>query len=171
MSKFIYKYRHLLSNSITNQIKKFQILIVHFSRKTNTYPNLLKLVQIALVLPVTSCEAERTFSTLRRLLTWLRSRMKVERLSNLARMHVHRAMTLDISPKYILKEFVASRPRVLEYKIVEGQIIIRYTTRLNERFTLMLILSIKIGFSLFSFYGSNFLSIFYWEIKEKITYN
>ena len=86
-------------------------------------------------------------------------------------MYVHRAMTLDISPKYILKEFVASRPRVLEYKIVEGQIIIRYRTRLNERFTLMLILSIKIGFSLFSFYGSNFLSIFYWEIKEKITYN
>ena len=36
------------------------------------------------VIPITSCEAERSFSSLRRLKTWLRSTMTQERLNNVA---------------------------------------------------------------------------------------
>ena len=42
-----------------------------------------------LVLPVTSCEAERSFSTLRRIKIYLHCTMKQKRLSGLALLNVH----------------------------------------------------------------------------------
>ena len=44
----------------------------------------------ALKILATSCSAERSFSSLRRLKTYLRSSMGQERLSNLALLHVER---------------------------------------------------------------------------------
>ena len=52
--------------------------------------------------------------------------MGENRLSNLARMHVHRARTLAIPKQKIVNEFITSRPRVLEYKLIEGQITIKF---------------------------------------------
>ena len=43
-----------------------------------------------MILPSTSCDAERSFSMLRRLLNYLRSTMNQERLSSLAMLHCHR---------------------------------------------------------------------------------
>jgi len=56
------------------------------------------LLRLLLVLPATSCEAERSFSGLRRLKTWLRSSMSQERLNSVAVCHVHQQYTdcLDI---------------------------------------------------------------------------
>ena len=54
------------------------------------FPNLFTMLKIVKTLPVSSCEAERSFSTFRRLNTWLRSSMWNSRLSNLARIHIHR---------------------------------------------------------------------------------
>ena len=42
-----------------------------------------------MVLPVTSCEAECSFSTLRRLKTYLRTTMSQERLNGLALLNVY----------------------------------------------------------------------------------
>ena len=63
---------------------------------------------------------------LRRLYNWLRSTMGEERLANLARMHIPRARTMAIPTTKIVNMFNASRPRVLEFKIIEGQIVFRY---------------------------------------------
>ena len=82
-----------------------------------------KLVQLALVLPVTSCEAECSFSTLRRLTTWLRSTMSEQRLASLARMCIHRGKVLRMSIDKIV--FVNNKPRALEYVIYERQIRIK----------------------------------------------
>ena len=54
------------------------------------FPNLFTMLKVVKTLPVSSWEAERSFSTLRRLNTWLRSSMGNSRLSNLARIHIHR---------------------------------------------------------------------------------
>ena len=51
---------------------------------------LLKALQILSVIPATSCSAERSFSSLRRLKNHLRSTMGQERLSNLALLHIER---------------------------------------------------------------------------------
>ncbi|XP_035985290.1 zinc finger MYM-type protein 1-like isoform X2 [Fundulus heteroclitus] len=48
------------------------------------------LVRLLLVVPVSSSEAERSFSALRRLKTWLRSTMTQNRLNHVAVCHVHK---------------------------------------------------------------------------------
>ena len=47
------------------------------------FPNIRELLMILAVLPIGSTEAERSFSYLRRLHTWLRSAMTMDRLSDL----------------------------------------------------------------------------------------
>ena len=53
-------------------------------------PELSKAIKILAVIPATSCSAERSFSPLRRLKTYLRNTMGQERLSNLALIHIER---------------------------------------------------------------------------------
>jgi len=55
----------------------------------NYYPNVHKLLTILATLPVTTATAERSFSTLRRLKTYLRSTMTADRLTSLALLHIH----------------------------------------------------------------------------------
>ena len=50
-------------------------------------PELQKVLRILAVIPATSCSAERSFSSLRRLKTYLRNTMTQERLSDLALLH------------------------------------------------------------------------------------
>ena len=59
------------------------------------YPNIHMLLKLLLVLPISTATAERTFSSLRILKTWLRSTMGEERLSGLALMYIHRNITLN----------------------------------------------------------------------------
>ena len=47
------------------------------------------LVRLLLVVPASSAEAERSFSALRRLKTWLRSTMTQSRLTHVCVLHVH----------------------------------------------------------------------------------
>jgi hypothetical protein len=47
------------------------------------------LVSLLLVVPDSSVEAERSFSALRRLKTWLRSSVSQTRVNNVAMCHVH----------------------------------------------------------------------------------
>ncbi len=50
-----------------------------------------KLVQVYLTYPVTSATAERSFSSLRRIKTFLRSSMTAQRLNNLFILYVHKS--------------------------------------------------------------------------------
>ena len=59
----------------------------HYS--PNFYPNIHRLMTILATLPVTTASAERSFSTLRRLKTYLRSTMSSEPLSSMALLNVH----------------------------------------------------------------------------------
>ncbi|XP_051528113.1 52 kDa repressor of the inhibitor of the protein kinase-like [Myxocyprinus asiaticus] len=60
------------------------------------YPNVFKLLKIACTLPVTSCECERSASTLRRLNTFMRSSMGEDRLSSLTLIHTHYDMEVNL---------------------------------------------------------------------------
>ena len=53
-------------------------------------PELAKAMKILAVIPATSCSAECSFSSLKRLKTYLRNSMGQERLSNLALLHIER---------------------------------------------------------------------------------
>ena len=54
-------------------------------------PEFSNVVHILAVIPATSCPAERSFSTLRRLKTYLRSTMGQQRVSNITLINIERA--------------------------------------------------------------------------------
>jgi hAT family C-terminal dimerisation region len=55
----------------------------------NLFGEVLKLIRLLLVCPASAASAERSFSGLRRLKTWLRSSISQERLTHLAILHAH----------------------------------------------------------------------------------
>src|SRR5678816_4078465 len=59
------------------------------------FPSTKKALMILLAQPCTTSTVEHSFSTLRRIKTWLRSTMEDERLNGLAMMSVHRKFVFD----------------------------------------------------------------------------
>ena len=70
-------------------------------------PSFVSALKTYIVLPSSACEAERSFSTLRRLKTYLRSTQTQQRLNNLAILNTHRehAEALDLAEA--VNEFVS----------------------------------------------------------------
>jgi len=78
------------------------------------YPNLSILLQVLVTLPVTTAMPERSFSTLKRLKTYLRSSVGDERLTSLALIHVH-VQTTPIEPVEVVDKFALTGPRKLNF--------------------------------------------------------
>ena len=76
-----------------------------------------KLLRILCTLPITSAECERSFSTLRRLKTYLRATMTSERESGLALMNIHHGRQIDISE---------TGESLLEWRFDFGSSVVRY---------------------------------------------
>jgi hypothetical protein len=70
------------------------------------FPNIENLVRLLLVVPPTSATAERSFSGLRRLLTWLRSTTSESRLTHLAILNIHREIANELDLVDVCKEFL-----------------------------------------------------------------
>lgn len=77
------------------------------------FPNIQVLLRILATLPVSTATAERSFSTLKRLKSYLRNSIGESRLSGLALMSIHRE--IDIVPETVLDRF-AKAPR--RYKLL-----------------------------------------------------
>lgn len=69
-------------------------------------PEFLEFLRIILTIPASSCTAERSFSSLRRLKTYLRSTMLQFRLNHLAILHIHAEMVEELRRDSIINEFV-----------------------------------------------------------------
>lgn len=70
------------------------------------FPQVEILLRLLLLSPASSCEAERTFSALRRLKTWLRSTMTQNRLNSVMMCHVHQENLMKLDPKMIAQKFI-----------------------------------------------------------------
>ena len=77
------------------------------------YPDVSSLFDIFISLPVSVASAKRSFSTLRKLKTWLRAQMGQTRLSGLALLNVHR--NTDISIDKVIDRFANSGARILNF--------------------------------------------------------
>ena len=73
------------------------------------------LIRLLMVIPVTSCEAERSFSSLRRLKTWLRSTMTHARLNHVAVCNIHKKYIDSLDLMAIVNEFVELNERRLRF--------------------------------------------------------
>ncbi len=76
----------LISKSISSVYEVF----VELAPLRNAFPTLLKLLQIILTVAVSSVSCERTFSSLKRIKTWLRTTMTEQRLTDLAIITIER---------------------------------------------------------------------------------
>ena len=81
------------------------------ARDQEVFPNIHTLIRILCMLPILSAECEHSFSTLRRLKTYLRSTMSSERESGLALMNInyHR----DVNIEEVINTFAQWQPRRL----------------------------------------------------------
>ncbi|CAK1602768.1 unnamed protein product [Parnassius mnemosyne] len=66
-------------------------------------------------LPVSVAAAERPFSTLRRVKSWLRSSMVVDLLNGLALLHVHKNVPIDVNEE--MTHFGRRRKRKIDFVI------------------------------------------------------
>ncbi|KAK3909764.1 52 kDa repressor of the inhibitor of the protein kinase, partial [Frankliniella fusca] len=81
----------------------------------DVYPVIHKLLSVLTTLPVSNASAERSFSALRRLKSWLRTTMSQNRLRGLALMHVHRDE--EISTDSIIIRFAKCGNRRIDFII------------------------------------------------------
>lgn len=77
----------------------------------DSFPNIHCLLIIACTLPISSAEAERSFSLLRRIKTYLRSTMSEERMSDLSIIAMHYGERMPVDE--ICQKFVQLHPRRL----------------------------------------------------------
>jgi len=75
-----------------------------FHQSLNTMNDLLKILW---TIPVNTCECERSFSSLRRLKTYIRNTTGQERLSNLSLINIERSFAIDLDA--IVTEFVSKK--------------------------------------------------------------
>ena len=72
-----------------------------------------QIVRLLLMIPCSSAEAEGSFSSLRRLKTYLQNSMSQQRLNHLAVLHIHRERLDGIDIDVVAREFVAKSPNRL----------------------------------------------------------
>ena len=74
------------------------------------FPNIYKLLQILITLPITSCEAERSFSTLKRIKSYLRNSTSERRLNGLAALNIH--YEVSVTPEEVISHLSSTKHRL-----------------------------------------------------------
>ena len=78
-------------------------------------PELHALLKLYITIPVTTSTAERTFSTMRRIKTYLRSTMTQERLNHTFMLNAHKPRVDELDLKHIAKLFISANDRRCAY--------------------------------------------------------
>lgn len=78
---------------------------------SDEFPNIRVLLHLGCTLPVGSCEAERSFSCLRRIKTFLRTTMGQDRLASCSLMSLHHSLSLSLSTKDVCDRFIRLHKR------------------------------------------------------------
>ena len=79
------------------------------------YPNVYMLLTILGTLPVSNATSERSFSTMRRLKTYLRSSIGNKRMTGLALLSIHKDRQID--KEKIMNDFAASSNRRSDFML------------------------------------------------------
>ena len=90
-------------------------ILTYGQNGTHLLPNVIRLMHIYLLAPLTTASAERSFSVQRSLKTYLRSTITEKRYNNLLMLNMHKARTDSICLKTIAKEFVGKNERRLRF--------------------------------------------------------
>ena len=103
----LYQLQHLLQRSAQTNLSSLLELACFLESYKLAFQEVYRLLNIALVLPVTSVACERSFSSLKLIKTYLRSTMCDNRLSTLAILSVESARSQAINLNSFVDEFDA----------------------------------------------------------------
>ena len=102
------------------QVKKVTtVLTIYEAMNKGPYKVMLKevhkLLRLYYTIPITSSSSKRTFSTLRCVLTYLRTTMSQERLNNCMLLHIHKEITDSLNLQDIATAFITAKDERLRY--------------------------------------------------------
>jgi hypothetical protein len=111
-SSELQRWHHLCSQLQLQEESASIVSLIQHHADATFFPNIRELLSILAVLPLGSCEAERSFSCVRRIHSWLRSTMSTERLSDLSVVAMH--SNIPATTDEIVKRFISSHPRKMQ---------------------------------------------------------
>ncbi|KAJ8880951.1 hypothetical protein PR048_017424 [Dryococelus australis] len=88
------------------------------------------LVVLIMTVPASAASSERSFSVLRRLMTYLRATMKEKRLTHMMLLHVYKERTSILNLNDIMREFISRKD---ERKAVFGKVVDPQAGTIDER--------------------------------------
>ena len=104
-----------MSSKTNSSVEKLTINnVLKFMRANDMcsiYPTLSTLYHIFLTLPISSAGAERSFSRLKLIKSYLRSTMTEERLSGLALLSIERKFATELDYDKVMDYFAKMKPR------------------------------------------------------------
>ena len=108
-------FKEIMSSKTNSSVEKLTINnVLKFMRANDMcsiYPNLSTLYHIFLTLPLSSAGAERSFSRLKLIKSYLRSTMTEERLSGLALLSIERQFATELDYDKVMDYFAKMKPR------------------------------------------------------------
>ena len=105
-SDWVRKWKSVSTPGTSTAIIPERLIDSYTQCSSTQYPNLHVVFRIALTLPITSCQSERSFSQLKLVKTARRSVMTESRLSGLALMKLNRERCNSLSSEGRIKEVV-----------------------------------------------------------------
>jgi len=100
-------------NLLKSKKKDFNLNDVKKVIEKQTYPNLYKLLQVALSIPISSATCERSFSSMRRIKNWLRSSMAQDRFTFLSILNIERDITNKVNVDDIVNKFAEKDRKIM----------------------------------------------------------
>ena len=107
--RWVYKWKN--SAAEASCVRGFADAYVAADR--DLFPNIHTTLKVAATRPSSTAGNERSFSSLKRLKTYLRTSMSADRLTGLALLHIHRDMPLDVSD--VIDRFARLGPHRLAF--------------------------------------------------------
>ena len=92
------------------------IEILNYIKRLDSFPNACIAYRILLTIPVTVASAERSFSKLKLIKSYLRSTMSQERLTGLAILSIEKEMVAKLEYKTLINTFATQKARKIKFK-------------------------------------------------------
>ena len=102
---------HDVVGKVNPTLQDIHKAILALNTTLSLFSEVLRLLQMLYVIPATTATAERSFSSLRRLKTYLRNSMTSQRLNHMMILHIHKDLTDQLDLNKVAAEFVSRNER------------------------------------------------------------
>ncbi|XP_065645433.1 uncharacterized protein LOC136075916 [Hydra vulgaris] len=110
------KYINIIVVNEQSQINCAEILkIIYDKHLFDTFPNLYTVMKIFLTMPITNCEAERSFSRMSYIKNKQRNTMSDDRLADLMLLSIEHKITKSLNYDEVIKEYALIKVRKLRH--------------------------------------------------------